>query len=115
VKSFYIEVYDTNVFVTSKRKRYIKFVEKSIILFNEEFDPNDDPAGECLPVNYKWHDCIAVYISNRATGLITHESVHAVNFLYRYVGAKLDMLNDEPQAYLTEYIADQIDKCLIKE
>lgn len=32
---------------------------------------------------------------------ISHEIVHAVNFIYLSRGIKLDLNNDEPQAYLT--------------
>lgn len=40
-------------------------------------------------------------------GLIAHESLHAANFILDYVGVKADYDNDEPQAYLLEWIVNQ--------
>ncbi len=45
---------------------------------------------------------------------ITHEATHVVNFIFKFLGIKLDIDNDEVQAYLTEYYYEQIDKELIK-
>jgi hypothetical protein len=41
---------------------------------------------------------------------ITHEAIHVVNFIFKFLGVKLDIDNDEFQAYLTEYYYEQIDK-----
>lgn len=39
------------------------------------------------------------------TPIITHESIHATNYIYDIIGAEPDSDNDEPYAYLCEYIA----------
>ena len=39
------------------------------------------------------------------TPIITHESTHAANYVYEIIGANNDLDNDEPYAYLCEYIA----------
>ncbi len=36
---------------------------------------------------------------------ILHESIHAANFVFDYIGATHDVNNDEPYAYLVTYIA----------
>lgn len=41
-------------------------------------------------------------------GTIVHESVHACNDIFEYVGVELDISNDEPAAYLTDWLARQI-------
>lgn len=41
-------------------------------------------------------------------GTIAHETVHAVNCVFNNIGLKLDGENDEAQAYLTGWIAEQI-------
>ena len=41
-------------------------------------------------------------------GLIAHEVVHLVNFLFTDTGVVLDTQNDEAQAYLTAWIFDTI-------
>ena len=49
---------------------------------------------------------------NPSNSLIAHESVHLVNHLFEDWGIKLDLDNDEPQAYLTGWFVEQIDKFL---
>lgn len=56
---------------------------------------------------------IVIYIANgnldvENFGTITHEAVHAANDVYEYCGIEADLANDEPQAYLTDWIARQI-------
>jgi hypothetical protein len=41
---------------------------------------------------------------------ITHESVHLCNMLFKVIGAKTDLKNDESQAYLTDWFAKEIYK-----
>ena len=41
-------------------------------------------------------------------GVIAHEAVHVSSFLLENRGVKLDFNNDEPAAYLVEWITDQI-------
>lgn len=40
-----------------------------------------------------------------------HEAVHGVNKIFKAVGQKLDLNNDEAQAYLTQYLYERIDRC----
>lgn len=49
---------------------------------------------------------------NPSNSLIAHESVHLVNHLFEDWGIKLDLDNDEPQAYLTGWFVEQINKFL---
>ena len=56
----------------------------------------------------------AVFVKKHLSdGIIVHECVHLVNFLYSHIGTELDINNDEHQAYLTQYIYEQI-KNIIK-
>lgn len=53
----------------------------------------------------------ALFIKKHLTdGIIVHECVHLVNFIYSHIGVELDINNDEHQAYLTQYIYEQIKK-----
>jgi hypothetical protein len=45
---------------------------------------------------------------------IAHESVHLANLIFRERGIKPDPYNDEPQAYLTGWLFDQIERFLNK-
>ena len=44
---------------------------------------------------------------------IAHEADHIVSFIFKRVGIKLDLDNDEPHAYLLGYIVEQIYKIYI--
>lgn len=46
--------------------------------------------------------------------VIVQECVHIVNFLFKEKGIKLDINNDEPQAYLMDYIFEKINTSLTK-
>ena len=41
-------------------------------------------------------------------GIITHEAIHIKNILFGTVGIKPDVDNDEPEAYLTEWVVNKI-------
>ena len=45
--------------------------------------------------------------------LIAHEVVHLVNRIFLDVGQELDRINDEAQAYLTQYLFEEIHKFLL--
>lgn len=58
-------------------------------------------------------DCIYLFINSKATaGVIAHEAVHIVNYVFKRANISLDFDNDEPQAYLMGWIVDTIHKCL---
>lgn len=44
--------------------------------------------------------------------IVSHEVVHIVNMIYKVHSMELDVLNDEPQAYLTEWVTKQCYKYL---
>lgn len=53
--------------------------------------------------------CVPENVSNH---LIAHEVVHIVNGIFIEKGIQLDRHNDEPQAYLTAWIFNEIEKFL---
>lgn len=56
--------------------------------------------------------CYVLFTDDFHASLIAHEAVHVVNFIYESIGAKLDIINDEPQAYLTQWAFKKIHKNL---
>lgn len=46
------------------------------------------------------------------TGTLAHEADHAANLIFKAIGAKVDVSNDEPHAYLVGFVTDCIDKVL---
>jgi hypothetical protein len=47
-------------------------------------------------------------------GIIAHEVVHLVNYIFKDKGLKLDVDNDEAQAYLTGWLYDKIKQIINK-
>ena len=83
-----------------------------------------EPLNGFKPENYDafvWDDLssgLAVYkvyikpTANHKT--VAHEALHIVNLLFNNIGAKPDLNNDEPQAYLLGWVVEQIHKTLKK-
>jgi hypothetical protein len=57
-------------------------------------------------------DNIVLAIEEVNYAIIAHEIVHIVNSIFKRAGIKLDLDNDEPQAYLTGYLMKEINKFL---
>ena len=51
----------------------------------------------------------AVFLSKPSIKTIAHEAVHIVNHIFNDRHISLDIFNDEPQAYLTGWVVEQID------
>ncbi len=69
--------------------------------------------GLCDLIKGNGKSLVVIYIANgnldiENFGTIVHESVHACNDIFEYVGIDLSTDNDEPAAYLTDWIARQI-------
>ena len=55
---------------------------------------------------------VVCFDSNPSNSLIAHEATHLTNILFKDFGFKLDVDNDEPQAYLLAWFVEQIDEFL---
>lgn len=51
-----------------------------------------------------------VFDKSPGNSLIAHEVVHLVNWIFKDACISLDIINDEPQAYLTGWVTEQIYK-----
>lgn len=51
---------------------------------------------------------IVAFTDNKDLSLIAHEVVHIKNAIYRDCYMQLDVKNDEPEAYLTAWLFEQI-------
>lgn len=66
-------------------------------------------------VTYKANngDLIVAFEKGKATpGIVLHESIHIVNHIFTDKGIQLDRINDEFQAYFTQWVFEQIDEFL---
>lgn len=57
-------------------------------------------------------DKVIVAIKRKDWSVIAHETVHVVNAIFLSCNIQLDRNNDEPQAYLTGWVVQQIDDFL---
>ena len=65
-------------------------------------------------VNLEDKDEYIIALKSKKWSVISHEVVHAVNSIFKSCNVKLDIDNDEPQAYLTGWIIEQIDNFINK-
>lgn len=58
-----------------------------------------------FPTNY-----VALFVGKPTNKIIAHEVVHIVSNIFHDRGITKDLINDEPEAYLTGFIFEQIEK-----
>ena len=96
----------------AKRKFYIPIYDHYIHVIVE------DKLEECsayVSVSEESKVLYVVFDKSKITpSLIVHETVHLVNKIFEFKGIELDVKNDEPQAYLTEYIFNKLTKIVNK-
>lgn len=86
--------------------------------YNSDFIKEDNDIYDAVVFkNTKKHinQYIVVFRKNTNYAVIAHETVHLVNTIFKDHGVELDLDNDEPQAYLTGWIFNKIDKFLNKK
>lgn len=72
----------------------------------------DESLYDAVVFEIKDNDEYILAIKKVEWSIIAHEVVHLVNAIYLKCGIELDRHNDEPQAYLTGWIVNEIDKHL---
>jgi len=93
---------------------------KLVIIVTDDFkDVNkaykrdiDENGYSAVVFEEKEQDEYVVALKKVEWSVIAHEVVHLVNYIYLRCGIELDRENDEPQAYLTGWIINEIDKFL---
>lgn len=95
---------------------YYGFVEiikcKNYNKINKELNIDVDNSIEAFAYKKQPHDYVVCFKNTKDISLIVHEVVHLVNFIYEDHVIKLSKSNDEPQAYLTQYLFSEIYKKL---
>jgi hypothetical protein len=77
------------------------------LLYNTKIDSQ---LYDAVVFEIKDNDEYIVAIKKVEWSIIAHEVVHIVNAIFLKCGIELDRHNDEPQAYLTGWIINEIDK-----
>lgn len=70
----------------------------------------DENLYDAVVFEIKNNDEYLIAIKKVEWSIIAHEVVHLVNAIFLKCGVELDRHNDEPQAYLTGWIINEIDK-----
>lgn len=60
----------------------------------------------------KYRHYVVVFTDTNHLSNIAHEIVHIKNYIFLGINAKVDLHNDEPEAYLTGWLFDQINNFL---
>jgi len=90
-------------------------LKKHIPSFNDEYI-----YAHTLLTNWKGEQGFIIVLNFKSkyreihNGTITHESIHAADFIAQERGIVPDFSNDEPIAYLAGYITDEIYKLMDK-
>lgn len=102
IKNLKIPIYGgTLVIVFDKDLTWVQKTYKTALLENYGAVTLKDETKERFYV---------VAFESRDRGLIAHEIVHIINYIFLDCGIQLDRVNDESQAYLTGWLFDEIDK-----
>lgn len=58
---------------------------------------------------YKNKQIHLLFDKNKVTpGIIAHESKHALNYVFEYIGQRLDVNNDEAECYFLSWIVNRV-------
>ena len=60
----------------------------------------------------KYRDYVVAFTDANHLSNIAHEIVHIKNYIFLGINAKVDLRNDEPEAYLIGWLFDQINNFL---
>lgn len=107
----FVPIYDRGVFYTNDQDAALKLIKhrfKGVNIDTSLVEGNKLCHGFVAPIlckddDEKVHGYVMFIKDSSDLGVIAHEAVHLVNFIFDYIGQELDLLNDEAQAYLTGY------------
>jgi len=68
---------------------------------------NSDACVYPIPYSNGYTKYLMLFNKDVTPSIVAHEAVHAVNFIFRDRDIELDVINDEPQAYLLGWIVKQ--------
>lgn len=53
-------------------------------------------------------------MSDTPSDVVVHECTHAANIIFKYAGIEVDLSNDEPYAYLVQWVFASVQKSIRK-
>ena len=104
-KSFIVPIYDFRVEVT---------VFDNISEVREKYPKFMTPGTKACTIEYFDNSKVKLIVPSYNYSNVVHELEHAKNIIWKAKGYKPQEDNDEPDAYLIEYLYDKIDKIIRK-
>jgi|SRR6478736_86959 len=82
----------------------------SLKYIEEEYKtpPLDDYGAVTLKDETSYRHYVTAFTDKEHLSNIAHEIVHVKNYIYSDCAMELDVINDEPEAYLTGWLFEQI-------
>lgn len=77
-------------------------------------DRNKNDLRKTAAITYQFYDgdgkfrILIILKPNSTVSYISHEALHAVNWIFSHCGIKYSLTNDEPQCYLLGWIVQKI-------
>ena len=97
---------------------------KLTIIFNKNLDGVikkykltgnfEDLGALTFESDLKYRHIIVAFNDASDLSIVAHEIVHIKNYIFLRIGATVDLNNDEPEAYLTGWLFNQINDLLKK-
>jgi hypothetical protein len=89
---------------------------KDLCNIPDKWKPKDWDAKGYAGVAY-WHDnkhayryFIIAVLKDTSFKIVVHEALHCVHYIFEHAGIKVDISNDEHEAYLIEWIVGECHK-----
>lgn len=102
-KSFIVPIYDFKVEVT---------VFDNLSEIKEKYPEFMTPGTKACTVEYFSCSKVKLIVPSYNYASMVHELEHAKNLIWKAKGYKPQEDNDEPDAYLIEYLYDKVDKII---
>ncbi len=113
-KKIKIPLYGGNIYVyIGEREEFAELLYKKVgVDFSSDVHSGCD--GLCFELtNPEGGSFIGMWFPQDApNGVIVHECLHATWYVNRYFGVNVDADNNEPQAYLLQYLVEQMEKLM---
>ncbi len=113
ITHFKVPLYGGNLVIiltnsTKKIKKYIPNFEDNDIYAHSYYHTFKNKQGFFVILNFNNK------YRKMDHGTITHEAIHNSHFILQCIGGKSDFNDDEPEAYLAEWITDKVYKYIKK-
>lgn len=111
IKKYKVPLYHCNLWVLVSNN-FVKDAKKLNINLSSNANEHDAITFKKLETEFSTFCVFIRKDRKKYIDIISHESVHVVNLIFKEVGIELDIENDEPQAYLMGWVVDKIYKAI---